>query len=506
MNPEKIGGARVAITGIGSTPFGVFPGEDAYSLGSAALRPAMREAGVSAADIDGLIVCRIPDYQRFGELHGFNPQFALNLPGQGRMAAIALQLACQAIASGAASNVALVYGNDGRTAGMKYGGEGDGYGSGGAGLWFPYGMTSPGAVHAMMIRRYEHLYGATAEALAKVAVTCRGHAVLNPGAVMKKAFTTEEYYASKFIAAPLRLFDYCLINDGGIALIVTRADRVDAATVAPVYVAGVSTATVSRTSFAEGDPLAVLVTGPAAATVELPDRTLARNRVGVRRDGRVHAGSFRGTYCDHVQSDICGRGVLARFAEIHDLVVDGRTTPRPSLAAAGGVSGAGLACIPRAHVVRNPVPAPHVSVVRQPGEFGTGVPRDISRRRPLLLGRRRRGICPRSGGVPSPSTRNTGIGRGNRRTSDVSLRWLGCSALRGSRVVADIQAPQSQAPLFAYGHGRGIRRRLHGPRGAVRSGRADGRAEPQPIGNPRHSHRRFRDARPRNRRIGRVCR
>ena len=96
MTQEGMGGARVAITGIGSTPFGVFPGEDAYSLGSAALRPAMREAGVSAADIDGLIVCRIPDYQRFGELHGVNPQFALNLPGQGRMAAIALQIGATA--------------------------------------------------------------------------------------------------------------------------------------------------------------------------------------------------------------------------------------------------------------------------------------------------------------------------------------------------------------------------------------------------------------------------
>lgn len=254
MTSGSIGGVRAAITGIGSTAFGVFPGEDAYSLGSTALRMAMRESGVKARDIDGLIVCRIPDYQRFGELHGLNPQFAVNLPGQGRMAAIALQMASQAIASGAVETVALVYGNDGRTAGMKYGGEGDGYGSGGAGLWFPYGMTSPGAVHAMMFNRYEHQYGAAGDALAKVAVTCRRHAVLNPGAVMKKAYTTEEYYASKYIAAPLRLFDYCLINDGGIALIVTRAERAKDAPSKPVYVAGVSTATqLAESTFAPED-------------------------------------------------------------------------------------------------------------------------------------------------------------------------------------------------------------------------------------------------------------
>lgn len=172
---------RAVITGVGSTSFGVFPGEDAYTLGSSAFRTALREAALSPSDIDGLIVCRIPDYQRFAELHGLNPAFALNLPGQGRMAAIALQIACHAIAAGAASTVALVYGNDGRTAGMKYGGESDGYGSGGAGLWFPYGMTSPGAVHAMMLKRYEHLYGPAGNAMAKIATTFRRHASLKIG-------------------------------------------------------------------------------------------------------------------------------------------------------------------------------------------------------------------------------------------------------------------------------------------------------------------------------------
>ena len=319
MTQEGMGGARVAITGIGSTPFGVFPGEDAYSLGSAALRPAMREAGVSAADIDGLIVCRIPDYQRFGELHGVNPQFAFNLPGQGRMAAIALQLACQAIASGAASTVALVYGNDGRTAGMKYGGEADGYGSGGAGLWFPYGMTSPGAVHAMMIRRYEHLYGATAEALAKVAVTCRGHAVLNPGAVMKKVFTTEEYYASKFIAAPLRLFDYCLINDGGIALILTRADRVEAASVPPVYVAGVSTATqLAGSTFPPGD---FWYSGLARVARALEDQAGIAPK---DTDAYMIYDNFTPTVLFSMEGmGICGKGEAADYVRATDLGLTG---------------------------------------------------------------------------------------------------------------------------------------------------------------------------------------
>jgi len=103
------------------------------------LREALDDCGLTAADIDGVIVNRIPDYQRFCEAFGLDPRFALITPGQGRMSGVSIQIAAMAIACGAANTVALVYGNDGRSAGDKYGGDTDRYGSGGAGSSSPTG-------------------------------------------------------------------------------------------------------------------------------------------------------------------------------------------------------------------------------------------------------------------------------------------------------------------------------------------------------------------------------
>ena len=121
--------------------------------------------------------------------------------------------------------MALVYGNNGRSAGDAYGGASDAYGSGGAGLWFPYGMTSPGAFHALMMRRHMEEFGTTTDPLGTIAATFRRHASLNPDAVMRTPFTLEEYRAARYICEPLRLLDYCLINDGGVAMILTSAER-----------------------------------------------------------------------------------------------------------------------------------------------------------------------------------------------------------------------------------------------------------------------------------------
>ena len=41
---------------------------------------------------------------------------------------------------------------------------------------------------------------------------------------MRTPLTIEDYMEARYICRPLRIFDYCLINDGGVALILRRAD------------------------------------------------------------------------------------------------------------------------------------------------------------------------------------------------------------------------------------------------------------------------------------------
>ncbi len=229
---------RVAVIGVGTTSFGRLPGLTPYDLGAWAFREALADSGLGARDVDGLIVNRIPDYQRFAEMVGLDPRMAWITPGQGRMSGVSIQMAVLAIHAGLARTIACVYGNNGRSVGQQYGGADDRYGSGAAGLWFPYGMTSPGAAHAVMFRRHMALYGTTSEQLAAVPVAFRKHAGLNPNAVMREPITVADHQASRFVAEPLHLFDYCLINDGGVALILTAADRARDAKKPPVYVRG----------------------------------------------------------------------------------------------------------------------------------------------------------------------------------------------------------------------------------------------------------------------------
>ncbi|CAN5528458.1 thiolase family protein [soil metagenome] len=237
--------SKAIVSGIGVTSFGVFEDEavNAVSLASTALTNALADAALTREDIDALIVVRVPDYQLFALNFGIDPKLAFTLQPQGRMSGVAMQLATSLIASGAARNVAIAYGNDGRSRGVKYGGAGDRYGSEDASIWFPYGMTSPGAAHAMMFAQHAHEYGTDSHALASIAVAFRHHATLNPGAVMRKPITIDDHRASRFIAEPLRLLDYCLINDGGVAIILGSAGSAHDQPHAPVYVRAVDTQT-----------------------------------------------------------------------------------------------------------------------------------------------------------------------------------------------------------------------------------------------------------------------
>jgi acetyl-CoA acetyltransferase len=69
-------------------------------------------------------------------------------------------------------------------------------------------------------------------------VAQRDWAVMNPWAQLRAPVTIEDYLASRWIAEPFHLLDCCLVSNGGIAVIVTSADRAAALRQPPVYVRG----------------------------------------------------------------------------------------------------------------------------------------------------------------------------------------------------------------------------------------------------------------------------
>src|ERR1700730_16093851 len=222
---------KACIVGMGNTSYGSFPETDTYGLGSQAVLAALDDAGLTIHDVDGLIVNRIPSYERFAQVMGINPQFCLQTDSAGRFSAVSLMLAVQAIATGAAKTIVLAYANNGRSKRVFYGGaEG--------GLWNPWGMTSPGATHAMMYQSHMKQFGSKLDDLGHIAVAFRKHAALNPGAVMRTPITNEEHRTARPIGEPLRLLDYCLINDGAVAWIITSAERARDLKKPPVYISG----------------------------------------------------------------------------------------------------------------------------------------------------------------------------------------------------------------------------------------------------------------------------
>lgn len=209
---------------------------DCYGYGATAFRNALADANITRDQIDGLIVGPTTAYERMGELLKMNVRW-----GDQADAVLSVVQACSAIESGLADVVALVYGNDQRSVGTQYGGPQ----AMGGDLFLsyvyhaPWGMTSQGALYAMMFRRFSALYGVTEEDLGHVAVAQREGSSRNPEAIMQKAISLQDYMDAPYITEPLRLFDYCLINDGGVALIIAEAEIARKLSARPVYIEAV---------------------------------------------------------------------------------------------------------------------------------------------------------------------------------------------------------------------------------------------------------------------------
>jgi acetyl-CoA acetyltransferase len=198
---------------------------DGYGYGARALAVALRDAGLAKEDIDGLAVGAPLTSERMGEVLGLD--VAWSTSGD---VAHAIQEAISAITVGYASCIALVFGTSQKTSGYKYGGpSGVGTARHLAYTFFePWGLTSQGALYALLTRRYMELFGLTDRAVGAVVVGQRAFAGMNDFAVMNHPLSIDDYLASPFVVEPLRRLDYTIVNDGGVALIVTAHDRATA--------------------------------------------------------------------------------------------------------------------------------------------------------------------------------------------------------------------------------------------------------------------------------------
>lgn len=221
---------RPYIVGTGQseyTRWGGIQDRSQFRITAEAILDALADAGLTTADVDG--------FASFSNDGNDAPvmQAALGVPelrwssmvwgggGGGSCGAVAQAVA--AIEAGHAE-VVVVYRGLCQGQGRRFGQAGAmrTHGS----FTAPFGLFAPSQMLALMVQRFMHETPATSEHLCEIALSGRANANRNPNAVMKdRMLTREDYFASRWIAEPLRLFDCCLETDGAAAVVITTAER-----------------------------------------------------------------------------------------------------------------------------------------------------------------------------------------------------------------------------------------------------------------------------------------
>ena len=238
---------RAAIVGVGHTPYGK-RGEHAEKghlrLVVEAITAACADAGISPKDVDGYSsyytsVEPSDLYAAFGAKRlSYSAQ---TWGGGGASMGGAFANAAMAVATGQAEYVVvhkvMTMEGTGRY-GQAFGqiGQSAPTTAGPMAFSVPYGLQSPGQMFALAARRHMHRFGTTTEQFAEVTINARRMAHTNPEARFRDLITLEDHHASRMIADPLRLFDFCMETDYGCAVVITSAERARDLRHPPAYI------------------------------------------------------------------------------------------------------------------------------------------------------------------------------------------------------------------------------------------------------------------------------
>jgi acetyl-CoA acetyltransferase len=224
-----LGKGTTAIVGIGQTEFSKNSGRSELQLACEAVRSAILDAGLTPQDVDGLVSFVEDSNDMFQLMRGVgidNVRWMSKTPYGGSGASATVQHAAAAVASGAA-DVVVVYRAFNERSGVRFGQPGKQVRNPSLNWYFPFGLDTPAKIYSLWYQRYMTTYGLTNEDFGRYTVIAREYAATNPNAwFYERPITLADHQASRWIVEPiLRLLDCCQESDGGVALVVTTAER-----------------------------------------------------------------------------------------------------------------------------------------------------------------------------------------------------------------------------------------------------------------------------------------
>ena len=230
---------KVAIVGAAETTrLGLIPDMSAIELHADAARNAIRDAGLTNADIDG-VACAGQSPVAMAHYLGITPRYLDGTTVGGCSFMLHVRHAVAAIAAGMCETVLVTHGESGKSrVGAGGGWRGGDASSLQAQFEAPYGPTGAPSTFPIGVLRYMKTYGLTHEQLAMVAVVQRQWSSQNPRAMMRDLITVDDVLSSRMVAYPMHLLECCLVTDGGGALVLTSAERAKNLPQPPVYVLG----------------------------------------------------------------------------------------------------------------------------------------------------------------------------------------------------------------------------------------------------------------------------
>ena len=240
--------SRAAIVGLGITETGKVYGRSARDFAAEAVRLAVADAGLALDDVDGLLLSNGisggVDFPLQKDLGLRNLRLMNQISAAGATAISQVQYAAMAIATGIATTVVCVHADaplqkPGVSSGAIYRGAADrrepkGFGAlalAGGRARGQQRLRPGGATPHGPVRHDER------------AARCdRGRPTPvgehEPRARFRDPITIDDHQASRWVAEPLHLLDCCMVSNGGIAILVTSAERAGDLRQPPVHLWG----------------------------------------------------------------------------------------------------------------------------------------------------------------------------------------------------------------------------------------------------------------------------